>query len=155
MNCAKQMICGIFADLINYVKIPPHVNRMYKSQHLLINIGYLLGTVPFRFDCNTGKLVDIDSWWQRYRWYASTTTSLLVKVLMILSLIKDISVRNFRSTYPPDMLRIIIIVAFSCFGLMDLHTVYKRTEIIATLNSSQEYYHRFQCKIIQSKLNVY
>ena len=136
-------------DFIRYINVPTrNINRVYIGQHLLINIAYLTGVVPFRFDYKSGKLIPIESKWQHYHWYGSTTITLLVKVLLILSLIKDIYFQNIRFTYAPDILRMVITSAFTCYGLMDIHTAYKKTELVATLNSGEEFYQRFQCNII-------
>ena len=143
-----KIIRSIFMDFLRYFNVPQDVNKLYKTQHLLINMAYLAGTIPFRFDYNTGKLVPIDSTREHFRWYGSTTITLLVKLLLISSLIKDIYLENVRFTYAPDIMRMVITSGFACYGLMDLHTAYKKTEIVTAFNRSQDFYQRFECKIL-------
>jgi hypothetical protein len=117
---------------------------LHKIQSLLINVGYLLGVVPFYFDLEMGKVFIIHSKLDMRRWYAALSLSLLVKLLMLFCLLRDIQLGLVKPNVPRHLIRIIMVSGFSCFSLMDLHTASKRNEMVVTINSADAFNLKFR-----------
>ncbi len=116
---------------------------LHRVQSLLINIGYLLGVIPFYFDLRKCRVFLIDSRTDLRRWYFGLCLSLLMKFLMQMGLLRDIQLGLIRPSVPRHIIRIIMVSGFSAFSLMDLHTAWKKTEMTLTINSAQRLYAKF------------
>jgi hypothetical protein len=113
---------------------------------LLINTQYACGTLPLRFDLRKGRLVHMSSEAENRRYVLILGTHSLLKLAILLRLIMDLWSGSLLFRKPFDLLRIIFALVFACFGFMDLHSGWKRTELVVATNSALGFYDRFQRK---------
>ena len=129
--------------------------KLHKSQYLLINTCYWCGNLPFKFDLYTGKLLLIETKWEKIRWYAVLGLNFVIKLLMCFALVRDIIVRDFDVGSPLALLRFILVISFLCLGFLDFHSSWKSSEMVVTMNSTLRFHKEFQSKSKTRKLSSF
>jgi hypothetical protein len=122
-------------------------STLERIQFLLINTPYACGTVPFHFDLRKGKLVDLRSGTETRRYHITLGLHSLIKLLMALCLMRGLQTGRLELKKPFDLLRLLLLTSFTCLGLMDLHSGWKRREMVVATNSTLRFHEMFQRKL--------
>ena len=119
------------------------------AQYLYTNISYVSGVIPIKYLYTEGRLVLVDTWWSRSRWFATICISTVIKTLFVTSVARDYSSGYLHMKNLCDIIRCCVAFGISFLGFMDIHTMWKLTEIISTSNMSNQFYERFSCKLVR------
>jgi len=136
-----DILLAWIADINFYFRVPfKKISVLQKAQHLLINLGYTLGTQPAKFNYETGRLEFIKTETEKFRFIVIASLSLVVKILTILSLVKNIlenyGLNNFGLPYLQLTYGTISVTSI----LIDFHAYFNLREVITLNHSAAMYY---------------
>jgi len=134
-------------DLFEFVSgIFHNMPQLQKSQHVLLNTGYILGLQPFRYDYRTDTLERLKPGFEMSRWKLMRILTSLMSLIIVMRVAYAIACKTVEYTSVKDMNRIsIATINFMCLFL-DLHSSWQLSDILALNNSVTSYFKKMKRK---------
>jgi hypothetical protein len=118
----------------------------HRVQALILDTATFTGVFPFKYDYGNIRLIKPDSSWFKIRWVLTLLLSFGVKLVLLLTLIKDYRRGKLRLGVFKDLMRIVTVTAFTYMGILDFLFILKRNAFFTTINKMLDFHKKFQGK---------